>query len=93
MICCIVISIQVYVWGSHAEGQLGLGDDVEESYYSPQLLNLDFKVDIESLTKHLCILATSSFWHLFVTLFALIFCSGAEYALFWCYLGEFSEQN
>ena len=36
--------LQVFVWGSNSEGQLGLGPEKEDSYYSPQLLELDFQV-------------------------------------------------
>jgi alpha-tubulin suppressor-like RCC1 family protein len=36
--------MQVYVWGSNTEGQLGLGPEAEEAAYTPVLLNLNFKV-------------------------------------------------
>ena len=38
---------QVWVWGSNTEGQLGLGEDSEETVYSPTLLKMDQKVSIQ----------------------------------------------
>ena len=39
-------------------------------------------------TKHLCILVPAPFWHLI----CINFLCGADYALFWCYLGQINIQ-
>ncbi len=44
MIFLHLFLFQVFVWGSNSEGQLGLGPEKEESYYSPQHLQLHFQV-------------------------------------------------
>ena len=42
----------VFVWGSNKEGQLGLGDEAEEVYYSPE--KLDFGEDDSPITDISC---------------------------------------